>query len=49
MVAEGMEKTYKFKQRDIVKNVDISSAQKSFDLKLEELGPYRVNYTRNGR
>jgi len=44
-----MEKTYKFKQEDIVKNVDISSAQKHFDLKFDQFGPYSLNYSRNGR
>jgi len=47
--AEGMERTYKFTQADIVSNVDIASAQKSFELDLEEFGPYMLNYTRNGR
>jgi len=44
-----MEKTFKFKQEDIVKNVDISSAQKHFDLKFDQFGPYSLNYSRNGR
>ena len=47
--AEGLEKTFKFKQRDIVNAVDVASAQKSFELKLDTFGPYRINYTRNGR
>lgn len=47
--AEGMEKTFKFKQDDIVEAVDVTMAQKRFDLKLEELGPYTLDYTRNGR
>lgn len=44
-----MEKTYKFKQSEIVKNVDISSARKNFDLTFDKFGPYHMNYTRNGR
>jgi len=47
--AEGMERTYKFTQQEIVKNVDISSAKKAFNLTLDELGPYCIDYTRNGR
>ncbi|ODQ79716.1 hypothetical protein BABINDRAFT_161427 [Babjeviella inositovora NRRL Y-12698] len=47
--AEGMEKTYKFQQQDIVEAVDIGTANKSFELKLNEFGPYTLDYTRNGR
>lgn len=47
--AEGMEKTWKFKQDDIVKNVDVSTASKRFELKLYDYGPYTIDYTRNGR
>jgi len=44
-----MEKTYRFKQAEIAKNVDVSSSSKFFSLKLEQFGPYYMNYTRNGR
>jgi len=44
-----MEKTYKYRQQDIVKHVDMSSARKNFDLKFEQFGPYHLNYTRTGR
>lgn len=37
------------RQRDIVENVDLFSAQKYFELDLNKFGPYRINYTRNGR
>ncbi|KAG7881078.1 hypothetical protein KL925_003223 [Ogataea polymorpha] len=47
--AEGMEKTYKFVQDDIVKEVDQATANKRFELKLEEFGPYTLDYSRNGR
>jgi len=47
--AEGMEKTYKFSQRDIANSTEISSASKFFELKLDTFGPYKINYTRNGR
>lgn len=36
-------------QQAIVENVDLFSAQKYFDLNLDQFGPYRLNYTRNGR
>lgn len=47
--ADGMERTYKFSQKELVKAVDISTAQKGFDLKLPLFGPYSMDYTRNGR
>ncbi len=47
--AEGMERTFKFKQQDIKEAVDITTAKKSFDLNLTDFGPYRLDYTRNGR
>lgn len=47
--AEGMERTYKFSQKDLVKAVDVATAQKGFELKLPVFGPYTVDYTRNGR
>eukprot|EP00735_Rhodelphis_limneticus_P011558 TRINITY_DN4675_c0_g1::TRINITY_DN4675_c0_g1_i1::g.19575::m.19575 TRINITY_DN4675_c0_g1::TRINITY_DN4675_c0_g1_i1::g.19575 ORF type:complete len:575 (+),score=105.93,sp/Q9P4X3/UTP7_SCHPO/49.41/8e-170,BING4CT/PF08149.6/1.2e+04,BING4CT/PF08149.6/4.2e+03,BING4CT/PF08149.6/6.9e+02,BING4CT/PF08149.6/1.8e-34,WD40/PF00400.27/6.5e+02,WD40/PF00400.27/60,WD40/PF00400.27/3.8e-06,WD40/PF00400.27/8.8e+02,Coatomer_WDAD/PF04053.9/0.028 TRINITY_DN4675_c0_g1_i1:58-1725(+) len=47
--AEGLEKTYHFRQDQIVKHLDIQSAQKVFDLKLDNFGPYRCSFTRNGR
>ncbi|BFZ56455.1 WD repeat-containing protein 46 [Savitreella phatthalungensis] len=46
--AEGIERTYKFKQSEIRKHLDLASAQKSFDLSLE-FGPYSCDFTRNGR
>ncbi|CUS08999.1 unnamed protein product [Tuber aestivum] len=49
--AEGMERTYKFKQADLRKSVDVATAQKvkGFELKLPTFGPYFMDYTRNGR
>ncbi|XP_033730001.1 WD repeat-containing protein 46-like [Pecten maximus] len=41
--------TTEISQRDIVEAVDIMSAQKHFELRLNEFGPYRSQYTRNGR
>ncbi|EFJ50965.1 hypothetical protein VOLCADRAFT_103611 [Volvox carteri f. nagariensis] len=47
--AEGIERTWNFKQEAIVQAVDVTAARKAFDLSLPELGPYRLNFTRNGR
>ncbi|BFZ59069.1 putative U3 small nucleolar RNA-associated protein 7 [Saitoella coloradoensis] len=47
--AEGMERTYKFRQDQLRQEVDVATAQKSFDLKLPAFGPYAIDYTRNGR
>ena len=47
--AEGMEKTYRFKQQDIKAAVEVGSAKKVFNLRLDELGPYSFRYSRNGR
>ncbi|OLN91950.1 putative U3 small nucleolar RNA-associated protein 7 [Colletotrichum chlorophyti] len=44
-----LERTYKVRQDEITKDVAFTTAQKRFDLKLEELGPYVGEYTRNGR
>ncbi|XP_058804778.1 WD repeat-containing protein 46 [Phymastichus coffea] len=42
------ETTTQFKQNEIIAHTDITSAAKSFELKLE-FGPYKMRYTRNGR
>lgn len=44
-----LERTWKVRQDEIQQNVGIETAKKGFELKLEELGPYRADYTRNGR
>lgn len=44
-----LERTYKIRQKDIVKEVDVETAKKAFELKLEGMGPYTADYTRNGR
>ncbi|OKL62033.1 putative U3 small nucleolar RNA-associated protein 7 [Talaromyces atroroseus] len=44
-----LERTYKVRQDEIKENVGIEVAKKGFELKLEELGPYRADYTRNGK
>ncbi|KAL2917932.1 putative U3 small nucleolar RNA-associated protein 7 [Polyrhizophydium stewartii] len=47
--AEGMERTWKFRQAELKKHVDANTESKMFDLKLPEFGPYALDYTRNGR
>ena len=44
-----LEKTYKTRQEDIKREVAVETAKKGFELKLEGLGPYLADYTRNGR
>lgn len=47
--AEGeMEKTYKVRQEDILSEVAMETATKRFELKLDALGPYVFDYSRNG-
>jgi len=46
---EEQEFTGQIKQAAIRRAVDPETAAKSFDLKLQEYGPYRCAYTRNGR
>ncbi|XP_014118296.1 PREDICTED: WD repeat-containing protein 46, partial [Pseudopodoces humilis] len=36
-------------QREIAESVDIASASKHFELRLEQFGPYRLDYARTGR
>ena len=44
-----LEKTYKVRQGDLVKDAPSGVANKGFELKLNDLGPYLADYTRNGR
>lgn len=44
-----LERTYKVRQDEIARDATIETAQKRFDLKLTDLGPYQCEYTRNGR
>lgn len=48
LVPEEGEVSSQFNQKNIKKAVDPLSASKGFDLNLK-FGPYRMNYTRNGR
>nr|CAD7442335.1 unnamed protein product [Timema bartmani] len=47
--ADEGEVTTQFTQKQIAASVDITSASKHFNLDLREFGPYRMNYSRNGR
>jgi U3 small nucleolar RNA-associated protein 7 len=47
--AEGMERTYKFKQAAIAKAVDIQTSRKIQDISLPTFGPYNIDYLRSGR
>lgn len=44
-----LERTYKVRQDDIQRDVAVETAKKGFELKLEGLGPYCADYTRNGK
>ncbi|KAF7545748.1 hypothetical protein G7Z17_g8934 [Cylindrodendrum hubeiense] len=46
---QELERTYKVRQQDIVDDVAVDTAQKRFELKLDALGPYNFDYSRNGR
>ena len=46
---EGNEKTYRIKQQDIINEVDLNTAKHIMDLQLTKFGPYKVNYSKNGR
>lgn len=43
------ERTWRVRQHDIVEEVGVGSGVKKFDLKMEGMGSYKVDYTRNGR
>lgn len=44
-----LEKTYRVRQDDIKKDLPTQTARKGFELKLNDMGPYVAEYTRNGR
>lgn len=47
--AEGMERTWRFSQQDIVGAVEVGAGRKAFDLQLDQLGPYSLDFSRSGR
>jgi U3 small nucleolar RNA-associated protein 7 len=46
--AEGMEKTWKFSQKELSKNLDLQTKKNQFALNLQ-FGPYKVNYSQNSQ
>ena len=44
-----LERTYKVRQEDLSSDLPVETARKGFELKLDQLGPYKADYTRNGR
>ncbi|KXL43113.1 hypothetical protein M433DRAFT_58889 [Acidomyces richmondensis BFW] len=44
-----LERTYKVRQDDIKSVVGVETAKKGFELRLDDLGPYTFDFTRNGR
>ncbi len=44
-----MERTFKFSQKMLKQEVDMNAAKNIFDLKLNEFGPYQLDFSRNGR
>ncbi|EIW70250.1 U3 small nucleolar RNA-associated protein 7 [Tremella mesenterica] len=46
---EEGERTWRVGQGEIVQEVGVQSGRKRWDLKLEGMGEYKVDYTRNGR
>ena len=48
-VETEMERTWKVGQDEIVGGSAIGVAAKAFSLKLDDFGPYAIDYTRNGR
>ncbi|CAM9135797.1 unnamed protein product, partial [Ectocarpus fasciculatus] len=46
---ESGERTYKLKQKDMRPLLDMNTSKNIMDLYLTNFGPYRVNYSRNGR
>ncbi|KAI1340123.1 BING4CT-domain-containing protein [Xylariaceae sp. FL0016] len=44
-----LERTYRVRQDEIQASSAISTAKKRFEVKLDQLGPYVFDYTRNGR
>jgi hypothetical protein len=44
-----LERTWRVTQGEIVESSAMGVASKSFSLKLDEFGPYCMDYTRNGR
>mmetsp|Transcript_32361 Transcript_32361/g.30866 ORF Transcript_32361/g.30866 Transcript_32361/m.30866 type:complete len:576 (+) Transcript_32361:83-1810(+) len=46
---EGNEKTYRLKQQQIINEIDMNTSKNCMDLQLTKFGPYKINYSKNGR
>jgi hypothetical protein len=46
---DDLERTWRVTQGEIKEGTAVGSRDKGFSLRLEEFGPYEVDYTRNGR
>ncbi|XP_056843516.1 probable U3 small nucleolar RNA-associated protein 7 [Raphanus sativus] len=46
---DGLEKTWRIKQTDIAKEVDILSSRNQYDIVLPDFGPYKLDFTASGR
>lgn len=46
---EGLERTFRYQQQEMAAVLPLANRQHYFDLKLEQLGPYSISYSRNGR
>lgn len=44
-----LERTYRVRQDEVKANVGVEVAKNGFELKLDDMGPYKSDYTRNGR
>ncbi|CAD6582917.1 MAG: Small subunit (SSU) processome component [Cyphobasidiales sp. Tagirdzhanova-0007] len=44
-----LERTWKVSQGEITSSTGLSTARKSFKLRLDEFGPYEIDYTADGR
>eukprot|EP01095_Lingulamoeba_sp_RSL-Kostka_P013007 TRINITY_DN525_c9_g1_i1.p1 TRINITY_DN525_c9_g1~~TRINITY_DN525_c9_g1_i1.p1 ORF type:complete len:553 (-),score=201.60 TRINITY_DN525_c9_g1_i1:29-1552(-) len=44
-----LEKTYKITQKELIPEFDIQTIRNVFDLKLDEFGPYTIDFSRNGK
>ncbi|CAB3409480.1 unnamed protein product [Caenorhabditis bovis] len=48
-VEENDNLSYSIRQKEIAQSVDLAAATKHFELNLPKFGPYRIDYTDNGR
>jgi len=49
LIPKGGTQTHHIRQKDLKKKIPVATANCIFDLKLPSLGPYKIDFTRNGR